>query len=63
MTDRSKGLAMDGFTKVKPITEGYEVKGGVNTTSRITTRPPPPQPMRPATATASGTAQPPAKGK
>jgi hypothetical protein len=24
------------------------VKGGVNTTTRITTRPPPPAPMRPA---------------
>lgn len=37
---------MDGFGKVKPLTEGYEVKGGINTTSRIVTRPPPPGPMR-----------------
>jgi len=46
MTDQRK-TAMDGFNKVKPITEGYVVKGGVNTTSRITTRPPPPAPMKP----------------
>lgn len=46
-------LAMDGFNKVKPITEGRVVKGGVNTTSRILTRPPPPQPMRPATGAAA----------
>lgn len=43
-----RGMAMDGFGKVKPISEGYVVKGGVNSTSRITTRPPPPAPMRPA---------------
>lgn len=49
MTDR-RAVTMDGFNKVKPISEGYEVKGGVNTTSRITTRPPPPAPMRPAAA-------------
>jgi hypothetical protein len=49
MANGSK-MAMDGFGKVKPITEGYVVKGGVNATSRITTRPPAPAPMRPAAA-------------
>lgn len=45
MTNR-QGTTMDGFGKVKPITEGYVVKGGVNSVSRITTRPPAPQPMQ-----------------
>ncbi len=43
------GVAMDGFDKVRPITEGRVDKGGINTTSRIIVRPPPPAPMRPAT--------------
>jgi hypothetical protein len=47
MTNR-QDIAMDGFNKVKPITEGHVVKGGVNSTSRITTRPPAPAPMRPS---------------
>ena len=46
MTQRT--MAMDGFSKVKPIGEGYVVKGGVNSTSRITVRPPAPQAMKPA---------------
>lgn len=41
-------VAMDGFNKVMPITEGRVNKGGINATSRITVRPPPPAPMRPA---------------
>ena len=45
MTDR---VAMDGFSKVRPISEGYVVKGGVNATSQIVVRPPAPAPMRPA---------------
>lgn len=57
MTDRK--MTMDGFSKVKPITEGYAVKGGVNTTSRITTRPPPPSPLRPP----ADIAKPPTKSK
>jgi hypothetical protein len=54
---------MDGFGKVKPLTEGYVVKGGVNTTSRITTRPPAPTPIRQgnATGTATPTQRPDAK--
>ncbi len=52
MTNR-RTMAMDGFSKVKPITEGYVVKGGVNATSRITTRPPAPAPMRPSGASAT----------
>jgi len=31
-----------------PLREGYVVKGGVNTTSKISTRPPKPAPMKPA---------------
>ena len=58
MTDRK--TTMDGFNKAKPITEGYAVKGGVNTTSRITTRPPPPPPsLRPP----ADVAKPPTKSK
>ena len=48
-------VAMDGFNKVKPISEGYQVKGGVNTTSRITVRPAPPAPTRPSAASAGKT--------
>ena len=40
--------AVDGFSRVRPINEGNLVKGGVNVTSQITTRPPAPAPMRPA---------------
>ncbi len=56
---KDRRMAMDGSNKVKPLTEGYVVKGGVNATSGITTRPPAPQPMRSAAA-AAGT-QPAAK--
>ncbi len=52
MTNRTRPMAMDGFSKVKPLSEGYITKGGVNSTSRITTRPPAPAPMRPAAADA-----------
>jgi hypothetical protein len=55
-TDRR--VAMDGFSKVRPLTEGYIVKGGVNTTSRITTRPPAPQPMRPSPSAATSVPEP-----
>ena len=51
-TRRPTVMAMDGFSKVKPLSEGYVVKGGVNATSRITTRPPAPQPMRPTAVAA-----------
>jgi len=44
----TKTIAMDGFSKVRPINEGYVVKGGVNATSQIAARPPAPAPMRPA---------------
>ncbi len=47
MTSRGQ-IAMESSSNVKPITEGYVVKGGVNTTFRITTRPPAPAPMRPS---------------
>lgn len=44
--------------RVKPLTEGYDVKGGVNPgTSRIVTRPaaPAPIPAQPAPAQPAGT--------
>ncbi len=50
--------ATDMFGKVKPLTEGYVVKGGINTTTRITTRPPPPAPMRPAANSTAAAAKP-----
>jgi len=46
-------MAMDGFGRVKPLTEGYLSKGGQNSTSKITARPPAPAPMRPASSSAS----------
>lgn len=52
---------MDGFGKVKPLTEGRVNKGGINPTSRITVRPPPPAPMRPAVPRAD--AKPPESSK
>lgn len=39
-------FAMDGFSKVKPISEGYVVKGGVNAASQIKERPSAPAPIR-----------------
>ncbi len=54
-------MAMDGFSKVRPINEGYVVKGGVNATSQITTRPPAPAPMRPAASQSSSAPPPPKK--
>ena len=33
---------------IRPITEGYDRKGGQNTTIQIQTRPAPPPPMKPA---------------
>lgn len=41
--------ATEAFGGVRPITEGHEKKGGIMPPSRITVRPPPPAPMRPAT--------------
>lgn len=53
--------AMDGFSKVRPISEGYLVKGGVNATSQITTRPDAPAPTRPAASQSpTASASPPA---
>jgi hypothetical protein len=45
MADRPKvvhGMAMDGFGKIQPLTEGYISKGGRNLTTRIVERPPAP---------------------
>lgn len=44
---KTPSLALEGFTRVKPLTEGHIVKGGVNTTSKITTRPPAPAKFEP----------------
>jgi hypothetical protein len=52
---KPNSLAMDGFNRIKPLQEGYVVKGGVNTASEITVRPPPPAPMRPAVSTSGST--------
>ena len=39
-------MTHDGAIKVRPLTEGYLIKGGRNeTTSQITKRPPPPAPI------------------
>lgn len=43
------------FGKVKPLKEGLVDKGGRNPATRITTRPPPPAPMRPASSRATAT--------
>ena len=51
MTDKSSGkrppqLAFDGYIKVRPLTEGYSVKGGQNSpTSQVVNRPPSPKPV------------------
>ncbi len=37
-----RGMAMDGFGKIPPLTEGYIAKGGRNLTSQIVQRPPAP---------------------
>jgi hypothetical protein len=41
-------FAMDGFGKIRPLTEGHTNKGGLNQKSQISSRPPGPAPMRPA---------------
>ena len=62
MTERKDvKFALDGYSKSKPLTEGYIRKGGSNNaTSQIQTRPPAPAPMKPA-ATPNQTASPPAQ--
>jgi hypothetical protein len=50
-------LAMDGFSKIKPLTEGSVAKGGVNNTSQITVRPPAPAVLKPAKAASSAKPQ------
>lgn len=50
MTNPKKGMTMDGFGKLRPVTEGYVVKGGVNTQTRITVRPPAPTPSKSASS-------------
>ncbi len=35
-----------GFNKVRPIDRGYVNKGGINASSQIEVRPPPPAPIR-----------------
>jgi hypothetical protein len=45
MTDRK--LANDGYSNIKPLTEGYLRKGGLNPpSSQAFQRPAPPAPMR-----------------
>ena len=51
-------IAMDGFSRVQPINEGYVVKGGVNATFQIAARPPAPAPMRPTASQAPAPAAP-----
>ena len=42
---RPSRMDHDGYVKVRPLTEGYSVKGGQNPpTSQIGKRPPPPPP-------------------
>jgi hypothetical protein len=53
MSNKVRGMAMDGFGKLRPVMEGYVVKGGVNNTTRIVARPPAPKPS--ATAANSST--------
>lgn len=52
-------IRMDGFSKVRPLNEGYLAKGGINSTSQIKVRPPAPAilaPKAPPTATPTPTA-------
>lgn len=61
MTEHKDVKFTDGYSKSKPLTEGYIRKGGSNNaTSQIQTRPPAPAPMKPA-ATPNQTASPPAQ--
>ena len=51
-------IAADGYSKRRPLTEGYLRKGGSNTAvSQIQTRPPAPAPMKPVSQ-GSGTGKP-----
>ena len=55
MANERPTVAMDGFSKAQPLKEGSLQKGGLNTTSQITERPPAPAPMRisPSASTAT----------
>jgi hypothetical protein len=54
-TKTSQGMAMDGFSKVRPLHEGYLAKGGTNSTSQIKSRPPAPAVLAPKAAPAAPT--------
>jgi hypothetical protein len=45
-----------------PFSEGHVVKGGLNQTSQIVSRPPPPSPMRPSAPSQAPDVPPPAGG-
>jgi hypothetical protein len=48
MTEPTRKMAQDGYSKQPTLSEGYVRKGGSNTAaSQIQTRPPAPAPMNP----------------
>jgi hypothetical protein len=52
-------LAQDGYSKSKPLSEGYIRKGGSNSaSSQIQTRPAAPAAMKPTPPQGAGTAKP-----
>jgi hypothetical protein len=65
MTERKgPAIASDGYSKSKPLTEGYLRKGGSNAAvSQIQTRPAPPAPMKPATSQDAGVGKPSSSGE
>lgn len=60
MTEKkSPTMAQDGYSKSKPLTEGYIRKGGSNAAvSQVQTRPAAPAPMKPAVSQAADAAKP-----
>jgi hypothetical protein len=57
-------IRSDGYSKSKPLTEGYLRKGGSNSAvSQIQTRPAAPAPMKPATSQDAGVGKPPSSGE
>jgi len=52
----TQGIAMDGFSKVQPLNEGYLAKGGTNSTSQIKARPPAPAILIPKTTSTTTSA-------
>ena len=57
--EKPRAIAQDGYSKSKPLTEGFIRKGGSNNaTSQVQTRPAAPAPMKPTAPHGTDATQP-----